>query len=206
MVKSADAFSGPNRHSLQEHLENRCRAVDFDAHRADRTRARCCETDATISALESLVSVPVVTISFGARMSALSDHRESPLKRQNSRDRIRRLREIQALIPSGFLSRELLTQLAALSHNTRIIRGSSDTCGHNQTEKMLIATKKMRCQQHSYEALPRIPNRVRPRIAERIAVESSLCVVVSTPISEISLSVSDRKITASNSCSTTFDR
>ena len=87
-------------------------------------------------------------------MLALSDHRESPLKRQNSRDRIRRLREIQALIPSGFLSRELLTQLAALSHNTRIIRGSSDTCGHNQTEKMLIATKKMRCQQHSYEALP----------------------------------------------------
>ena len=157
MVKSADAFSGPNRHSLQEHLENRCRAVDFDAHRADRTRARCCETDATISALESLVSVPVVTISFGARMLALSDHRESPLKRQNSRDRIRRLRGIQALIPSGFLSRELLTQLAALSHNTRIIRGSSDTCGHNQTEKMLIATKKMRCQQHSYEALPEFP-------------------------------------------------
>ena len=91
-------------------------------------------------------------------MLALSDHRESPLKRQNSRDRIRRLREIQALIPSGFLSRELLTQLAALSHNTRIIRGSSDTCGHNQTEKMLIATKKMRCQQHSYEALPGIEN------------------------------------------------
>ena len=154
MVKSADAFSGPNRHSLQEHLENRCSAVDFDAHRADRTRAGCCETDATISALESLVSVPVVTISFGARMLALSDHRESPLKRQNSRDRIRRLREIQALIPSGFLSRELLTQLATHSHNTRIICGSSDTCGHNQTEKMLIATKKLRCQQHSYEAPP----------------------------------------------------
>lgn len=165
MVKSADAFSGPNRHSLQEHLENRCSAVDFDAHRADRTRAGCCETDATISALESLVSVPVVTISFGARMLALSDHRESPLKRQNSRDRIRRLREIQALIPSGFLSRELLTQLAALSHNTRIIRGSSDTCGHNQTEKMLIATKKMRCQQHSYEALPEIECFLRPQVA-----------------------------------------
>ncbi len=44
-------------------------------------------------------------------------------------------------------------------------------------------------------ASTRMPNRVRPRIAERTAVESSRCLLVSTPTAAISLSVSVRKRT-----------